>query len=111
MAALRKIILATDKEISEEVKWNSPSFYYTGDMLPFDPKEYKRDIVVFNLHKPDQVLLVFPTGKRITDTTGLLEGKFKDTRKIITFTSMEQVEKHADDLQTVIRLWLSTIDK
>jgi len=56
--ALRKIVLSVDEEIAEQIKWNSPSFYYTGAMKPFDPKEYKRDIVVFNLHKNDCVLLV-----------------------------------------------------
>jgi hypothetical protein len=49
--AIRKIILSTDKEIGERIKWNNPSFYYTGKMKAFDPKEYKREIVVFNLYK------------------------------------------------------------
>jgi len=49
--ALRQVIATADEEIGEQIKWNSPSFYYTGEMKPFDPKEYKRDIVVFNLHK------------------------------------------------------------
>ncbi|MGB8193925.1 MAG: DUF1801 domain-containing protein, partial [Chitinophagaceae bacterium] len=73
--AIRQIILLADKEIAEQIKWNSPSFYYTGEMKPFDPKEYKRDIVVLNLHKGN-ILLVFPTGARIKDTTGFLEGNY-----------------------------------
>ena len=40
---LRQIILSTDPEIGERIKWNNPSFYYTGEMVEFDPKEYKRD--------------------------------------------------------------------
>lgn len=59
--AIRKCILSTDKEIGEQIKWNSPSFFYKGEMKAFDPKEYKRDIVVLNLHK-GYALLVFPTG-------------------------------------------------
>lgn len=39
---IRQFILSTDPEISERIKWNNPSFYYTGEMKPFDPKEYKR---------------------------------------------------------------------
>jgi len=42
VTALRKIILATDKEIGEEVKWIAPTFFYSGEMKPFNPKEYKR---------------------------------------------------------------------
>lgn len=38
----------------------------------------KRDIVVFNLHKKDQVLLIFPTGAKIKDQSGLLEGEFTE---------------------------------
>lgn len=48
---LREIILNTDAEISEQIKWNNPAFFYYGEMKPFDPKEYKRDMIVFNLFK------------------------------------------------------------
>jgi len=109
--ALRKIMLATHNEIDEQIKWNSLSFYYTGEMKPFDPKEYKRDIVVFNVHKKDQVLLVFPTGARIPDKTGLLEGKFTDGRKIAKFTSLDEVKSKKDDLKSVVQQWVHTIDK
>ena len=107
---LRTIVLSTDKEIAEQIKWNSPSFYYSGKMQPFDPKEYKRDIVVFNLHKNDSVLLVFPTGSKINDSSALLEGKFADTRKIAKFTTIEEVKKKENALKTVIKAWLNQID-
>lgn len=109
--ALRKILLATDKEIDEQVKWNSLSFYYTGDMKAFDPKEYKRDIVVFNLHKKDLVLLVFPTGARINDDSGLLEGKFTDGRKTAKFTCADDVKSKGADLKNVVKEWLRTVEK
>src|SRR5271169_5241745 len=38
--ALRRIILSTDREVGEEIKWNAPTFFYTGAMKPFNPKEY-----------------------------------------------------------------------
>jgi uncharacterized protein YdeI (YjbR/CyaY-like superfamily) len=109
--ALREIVLETDKEIGEQIKWNSLAFYYTGKMKPFDPREYKRDIVVFNLGKKDFVLLVFPTGVIINDKTGILEGKFKDTRKIIKFTSLDEVKSKKKDLQDVIKDWLKLVDR
>lgn len=67
--AIRQLILNTDKAIGEQIKWNSPSFFYQGEMKPFNPKEYKRDIVVLNIRK-GIALLVFPTGARIKDTSG-----------------------------------------
>lgn len=104
-------MLGLDKEIDVQIKWNSLSFYYTGEMKPFDPKEYKRDIVVFNLHKKEQVLLVFPTGARIEDNTGLLEGKFTDGRKTASFRSLEDVKSKGNDLGSVVKKWLQTVDK
>lgn len=108
---LRTILLSADKEIDEQIKWNSLSFYYTGEMKPFDPKEYKRDIVVVNLHKKDLVLLVFPTGARIPDKTGLLEGKFTDGRKTATFTTLDEVKSREHDLKSVAKLWLQTVER
>ena len=58
--ALRKIILSTDPEIGEEIKWNAPTFLYSGDMKPFNPKDYKRHLVVFNLHRKDCIRPFWP---------------------------------------------------
>jgi len=107
---IRKIILSTDNEIAERIKWNNPSFYYTGEMKPFDPKEYKREIVVFNLFK-NRIMLVFPSGAKINDTTGLLEGDYKDGRRLIVFKDMDDVISKKKGLQHVIKIWLSLIDK
>ncbi|WP_346318421.1 DUF1801 domain-containing protein [Chitinophaga sp. YIM B06452] len=109
--ALRQTVLAADPEIGEQIKWNSPSFCYTGEMKAFDPKEYKRDIVVFNLHKNDFVLLVFPTGAVVDDKTGLLEGKYPDGRRMAKFSSLDEVKQRTKDLQGVIKAWLEKVEK
>jgi len=62
--ALRRIILNTDREIGEEIKWNAPTFFHAGEMKPFNPTEYKRHLVVFNLYRKDCIRLVFPSGAR-----------------------------------------------
>ncbi len=107
---IRQVILATDPEIGERIKWNSPSMYYTGEMKPFDPKEYKREIVVFNLHK-GRIMLIFPSGAKVNDTSGLLEGKFTDGRKMVVFADLDDVKAKEKDLQMVIKKWLSLIEK
>ena len=86
--SLRQIILSTDKQISEQIKWNNPCFYYAGEMKPFDPKEYKREIIVLNLHK-NRIMLVWPSGAKLKINTGLLEGDYKDGRRLIIFKDME----------------------
>jgi hypothetical protein len=106
---IRKIILDTDPLIGEQVKWNSPSFFYQGEMKPFDPKEYKRDIVVLNLRK-NVAMLVFPTGAKINDSSGFLQGKYTDGRKIAVFNTMEEVMNHKTNLQNAIKDWLSKVE-
>jgi hypothetical protein len=111
MQALREIILQTDTSISEQIKWNAPAFYYTGPMADFDPKDYKRDIVVYNLRKPTEILLVFPTGAKITDASGLLTGHYLDGRKLATVNGLSDLDVKKQALQTIIRQWLDFIEK
>ena len=111
MLRLHDIIMETDPEISEHIKWNSPAFYYTGEMAPFDPKEYKRDIVVYNVHKKDEILLIFPTGAKVDDKTGILDGKFTDSRKSVAIKSMDDLLAKENKLKTVIRQWLALVEK
>ena len=109
--ALRRIILDTDPEIGEEIKWNAPTFFYKGEMAPFNPKEYKRYIVVFNLFKKDCIRLVFPSGARVGDASGLLEGEYADGRRLALFSSMNEVRSKKARLQQIIRKWLAGLDK
>ena len=109
--ALRKIILSTDREVGEEIKWNAPAFFYSGDMKPFNPKEYKRHLVVFNLHRKDCIRLVFPSGARVNDKSGLLEGDYADWRRLALFFNMGDVKSKQASLQAVIRRWIETLDK
>jgi hypothetical protein len=107
---IRQIILSADKEIGERIKWNNPSFYYTGEMKPFDPKEYKREIAVFNLFK-GRIMLVFPSGAKVNDTSGLLEGDFKDGRRIVIFKDLIDVKAKEKALRQVITTWVMLVDK
>ena len=107
---IRQFILSTDPEISERIKWNNPSFYYTGEMKPFGPKEYKREIIVMNLHK-GKIMLVWPSGAKVKDSSGLLEGDFKDGRKTIVFNDLADVKTKEKLLSKTIRAWLKLVDK
>lgn len=106
---LREKILATDPLIGECIKWNNPCFYYTGEMKPFDPKEYKREIIVLNLHK-ERIMLVFPGGAKIEDKTGFLTGDYKDGRRIVVFSDLSDIKQHEALLQSVIMQWLTMVE-
>lgn len=109
--ALRRIILSTSREIGEEIKWNAPTFFYSGEMKPSDPKQYKRYIVVFNLYQKDCIRLVFPSGAKIKDSSGLLQGDYSDGRRLSFFHTMEEVKSKTTSLQQAIRKWLTLLEK
>ncbi len=106
---LRQIIFDTDSEISEEIKWNAPSFYYSGEMKPFDPKEYKRHIIVMNLHK--RILLVFPSGAKINNDNNLLTGDYADGRRLLYITGMDDVLQKEKALCDAVEDWISKVEK
>jgi hypothetical protein len=106
---IRQIILGTDNIIDEQIKWNSPSFFYAGEMKPFDPKEYKRDLAVLNIRK--EIMLVFPTGASINDITGILEGTYQDGRRLVYFKDLADVKMKKESLQQVIKAWIELVDK
>lgn len=106
---LSGFVLAIDPEIHEQIKWNSASFFYAGEMKAFDAKEYKRDLLVLNLHR-GKFLLVFPTGAKINDS--ILKGKnYPDGRKIITIENLADLKKMESSLKTGILNWISQIEK
>jgi hypothetical protein len=109
--ALREIILKSAPDIAEEIKWNAPAFFYTGEMPPFNPKEYKRHIIVFNLYRKDCIRLVFPSGARVKKNTGLLEGEYPDGRRLAVFRNMGEVHSRKTLLQRAVKEWLLTLDK
>jgi hypothetical protein len=111
VADLRKIILSTNKEIGEEIKWNAPTFFYAGKMKPTDPKKYLRYLVVFNLYKKDCIRLVFPSGAKVKDTSGLLEGDYADGRRLAMFYSPQDVQSKKKTLGAVITKWLKLLEK
>nr|MBK9653121.1 DUF1801 domain-containing protein [Bacteroidota bacterium] len=89
---LRHVILKIDKNIGEGIYWNTPTFYYTGGMPPFDAKEYRRYIIGFVFNKQDCVRMVFLRGANAIDKNGILEGQYEDGRRLITFQNMDDVK-------------------
>ena len=106
---IRQIVLSTNPEIGEEIKWNAPSFLYTGDMKSFNTKEYKRHIIVMNLHK--RILLVFPSGAKVNDTSGLLTGDYTDGRRLAYIQDMDDLKSKEAGIRKVILDWLALVEK
>src|SRR5215831_8369932 len=88
---VRQAILSAHSSIGEEIKWNAPAFFYTGPMAPFNPKEYKRHLVVMNLYRKDRLRLVFWHGDRVNDKSGFLQGDYADGRRLAELSSVEDL--------------------
>jgi len=91
--AVRDIIKGVNKGITEEVKWNAPSFSYKGYL------------VTFNLWAKQHVHLVFHNGAILEDKSGFLQGDYPD-RRMAYFTNMNDVKAKQATLEKVIRKWV-----
>ncbi len=96
-AVLRDIIMKTHPEITEDVKWGGPSFYYKGDIATFSPRLKDAATLVFHQAEgltPGAVLEPAPKGKAYA--------KFK---------SMAEVKAKSKDLQAIIKQWIKLMNK
>jgi hypothetical protein len=48
MLEVRKIIKATDRRMTETIKWKSPTFVFEGNMASIDPKSRKHVQLMFH---------------------------------------------------------------
>jgi len=99
---LRNVIMHIDKNIGEGIYWNAPTFYYTGKMQPFDAKEYKRYLVGFVFNRQDCIRMVFLRGATVKNTDGILEGDYKDGRRLAVFRDMADARSKEKALKQII---------
>ena len=95
---VRELIKGVDPQITEQVKWNAPSFSYKGYMA------------TFNLRARQHVHLVWHNGVVLDDPGGLLEGDYPD-RRMTYFTSMDDVEAKRPALEGLVRQWVELMDR
>jgi hypothetical protein len=100
---VRKVVLAAAPTVGEEIKWNGPTFFYTGPLPPSDPKAFARYLLNVNLFRPDALRLVLLRAGDLEDPTGLLEGASKDGRRLVTLGSAAELKACAGALQAIVR--------
>ena len=98
MQAVREIILGLHPGITEQVKWNAPSFSYGGYLA------------TFSLRRREYALLIFHDGAILDDQDGLLEGSYPD-RRMVTFDSLDDVAAKRPRLEAAIREWIDIRDR
>jgi hypothetical protein len=97
--AVRAIILGASDKLAERIKWNAPSFHYKEDLGAFNPRatEYAH------------LILLFPGGGGMDDTSGLLEGNHKDRREA-KFHSLDDVKAKRAALEKLVKRWVALRD-
>src|SRR5687768_13759053 len=100
MQAVRQIILGASDKVAERIKWNAPSFFYKEDLGAFNPRatEYAH------------LILLFPDGAGMEDSSGLLEGKHKDRREA-KFHGMDDVKAKRPALEKLVKRWVALRDR
>jgi uncharacterized protein YdhG (YjbR/CyaY superfamily) len=96
--AVREIIQNVDLGITEQVKWNAPSFSYKGNY-----------VVTFNLHTKEYVLLVFHNQAIVKVHSEILEGDYKD-RRLVYIKDMSDLDVKKPALEKVVKELLELID-
>ncbi len=103
--AVRQIILGVSPQISEGIKWNSPSFrtkewFATLNLRAQDGKERVWLILHLGAKVKDKAKPV-----KIADPAGLLKWLGKD-RALATFTDAKDVQAKRSALQAILREWI-----
>jgi hypothetical protein len=96
--AVRDIIKGVDPRITEEVKWNAPSFSHT---------DY---IATFNLRTSQHVHLIFHNPKIASIQSDILEGDYPD-RRMTYFTDMEDVIAKKSAVEYVVNELVRVMDE
>ena len=88
---VRSIIKHTNALITEEIKWNAPSFSYQGNYL-----------VTFNLRESKRIHLVFHNPEIAKVKSKLLEGNYKD-RRMAYFADMQDISVKKSLLEKALK--------
>ncbi len=107
--AVREIILSMDNELSEQLKWNAPSYSYRNE-----------DRVTFNLHGKGIFRIVLHRGAKVKENADLrpffenenklLEWAAND-RAIIKFKDMNDVEQKAEQFKETVKRWIEVLEE
>ena len=95
---VREVILGINPGITEQVKWNAPSFSYKGYLA------------TFSLHRREYAMLIFHDGAILDGQDGLLEGTYPD-RRMVYFHSLDDVAAKRPRLEAAIREWIAVKDR
>ncbi|MNR87388.1 hypothetical protein D3C72_182550 [compost metagenome] len=100
--AVRSLVKGANASLTEQIKWNAPSYCLDGD-----------DRITLKLHPPRQIQLVFHRGAKVkdasgfsfSDASGLIDWAAAD-RGLVTIRDLQDLESKRDALVTLVKQWL-----
>ena len=104
--ALRQLILKADPRITEEIKWNAPSFRTSEHFATFQLRAKTGVQIV--LHLGAKVRETATTGIAIADPAALLTWLAKD-RASVTFHDLDEINAKRDAFTQLIRQWIACV--
>jgi hypothetical protein len=105
IVALRQLLMSVDPAISEEIKWNAPSFRTSEHFATMHLRA--RDNVQLILHLGARSKRSIPAGA-IADPDGLLKWLGPD-RASVSFRGRGDVAAKGEALVAVIRQWIKRV--
>jgi len=97
--AIRDILKGIHKDVTEQIKWNAPSFSYKGS-----------SIATFNLHAKGRVHLVFHHPAIAKVQSDILEGNYSN-RRMVYFADLDDVRAKRKSLEKALNQLLKLMDK
>jgi uncharacterized protein YdhG (YjbR/CyaY superfamily) len=97
--AIREIIKKVNKDMTEEIKWNAPSFSYKGESL-----------VTFNLRAKEHIHLVFHNSNLPSIKSKILEGDYPD-RRMAYFADKNDIKTKKPEIEKVIKQLVKLSDQ
>lgn len=91
---IREAVRGLHPEISEQIKWNAPTFGFRGEYL-----------FTFNFHPKQPIRLVFHNPRLTAFSSDVLEGQYADGRRLTPLSSSEEFAAKWPELARAIR-WL-----
>ena len=102
---LRDVILASDKNLVENIKWNAPNYSFENEdriTMRIQPLTTKVQLIFHRGAKKQEQ----PRDKLIESKSKMLVWKEND-RAIITFKNSQEIEDGKAELEKIINEWLT----
>lgn len=97
VSAIRELVLDNDGRITEDIKWQSPTFIYKGNIASFFPRAKKHASLMF--HKGAEIPGEFPN----------LQGEGKEARSF-KIASLDDLAEKSDELTRIFKTWCDERD-